>query len=321
MVAVTVVLSAAVGVFVMDAFSVDEGVTAGVSVGEKTNTYEVQLVDRGNADRILIESPEGTQELTRVGEAAHVDRSDCQVTVIGERDGKREVLQSFVASVDRNAGDLKAHWAYEDCQVDGNTILDASGQQQGTIEGTVNEGADGIKGDAFDFPGQDGYISIGTRGEFHNTSVSLWVKPRTDDEGWLAGHGAKWRIKDIPSEDNFLFWIREVGGPSDGAAYSVKGGPGTDITGEWWHVVGTYNVDTTELRLYVNGQLVAAETSGLVINADAHDNMVIGDGWEGDGRYADATMDETRLYSKTLSPMEVEELCERDAPDGHPCST
>lgn len=98
MVAVTVMLSVAVGGLVLDLGSSLGGPnpSAGVSAEEINGGYEVQLVDSQNVDEVRIETTDGeTHTLSAVGESVTIhSRNPGQFTVIGVVDGEEQVLMT-----------------------------------------------------------------------------------------------------------------------------------------------------------------------------------------------------------------------------------
>ena len=320
MVAVTVLLSVSVGAIVFGMAPSSENVNAAVSVDEKPNSIDVTVTDMGNADYVVIEDPQEVANLSTAGESTNLVRSGCRVTVYGVKDGQRTVLTSFHASIEGGTASLVSMWSFEDCQREGDELIDSTGAKTGTVEDNP-QSVEGVAGKAYHFDGDADRIYIGSRGSFRDITVSVWVKPKADD-GWIGGNGAKWRIRDIPSNDQFEWWIRQETTETDNrVSFTVNAGE--NISDKWWHVVGTYNSDTGLSKLYLNGQLMHTEDYGFRLEDTGHDNMVIADSYadgnDPSAEYDTATIDEFRIYSTELSEDEIQDLCERDAPAGHPC--
>ena len=102
LVAVTVVLSSTVGFFVFElAESPSSGsAQAGVSVTETANgEAQIQVVDGGNADSVIVRYEDGTETQLGVGESVTIPDSET-ATVLAEKDGSYSVLKSVDASSD-----------------------------------------------------------------------------------------------------------------------------------------------------------------------------------------------------------------------------
>lgn len=78
--------------------------------------------------------------------------------------------------------------------------------------------------------------------------------------------------------------------------------PGPLTLNTWYHAVGTY--DGTTLRLYVNGQLVATQTSTL--NLGTHPKLLrVGDLDAGTNEHLRGAVDEFAVYTSVLTPRQV----------------
>ena len=70
---------------------------------------------------------------------------------------------------------------------------------------------------------------------------------------------------------------------------------------KWYHVIYTTDTTKDELKLYVNGELVAEGTSGAT--PENMDERRIGS--EHDGRFLIGMIDEVRIYNRVLAADEV----------------
>ncbi len=82
----------------------------------------------------------------------------------------------------------------------------------------------------------------------------------------------------------------------------------------WYHIAYTSDEATQELRLYVNGALVAEGPGGG--NPENMQERRIGS--EHDGRFLDGKVDEVRIYERVLS---ADEIAQNFAVDGSGNST
>jgi len=102
MVAITVILAAVIGAFVLDLGSnQDQNVNAGVSFdSDGSGTVTVQVTDMGNADTIKVESDNGnvvTSPLSSVGDSTEVQslNDGNQITVIAVSGGNENVINTY----------------------------------------------------------------------------------------------------------------------------------------------------------------------------------------------------------------------------------
>ena len=88
----------------------------------------------------------------------------------------------------------------------------------------------------------------------------------------------------------------------NGSAWVCASSTTTPVTGQWYHLVGTY--DGTNVRLYVNGVLEGGPTvAGSSPNTT--NNLIIG-GLNGTGtNEINGTIDSTRIYSRALTATEI----------------
>jgi len=219
-----------------------------------------------------------------------------------------------------SSDNLVGHWRF-DWPVNGNggNILDYSGyDSDGTTKNGVSTGKQGVFGtNSFNFDGEDDYLDIGNNLISPGSSVtySAWVKPTSQSAN--NGAGVITEMFD-PSESNVQFeiWITSNGvgagsspswtaGIYDGSwHYAISN---QDIeSGEWQHVVGTY--DGQEIKLYVNGELKDSTsfTGGLPAPDEPYRIGMRHD--TNDDIYFDGKIDEPRIYNRSLSQSEVEDL-------------
>ena len=164
----------------------------------------------------------------------------------------------------------------------------------------------GVRGSALSFNG-DGEYAETERAVIDTTasySVSAWV---TLDE--LPGNYATAVSQDGAQIEN-PFYLQYGQGAF---AFSMPGGnrarlETTPELGTWYHLVGVYDQDAAELKLYVNGEPAAtvsagpavASTGPLSIGRGAY-NQAKGDWWNG-------SIDEVRAFGAALTDAEVQTL-------------
>lgn len=323
MVAITIALSAVV-LNATDGFgsSLESSPTASVDIEDSPSSYDVSLLGMSGAEKVIVQSVQNEFVLETTGRIVPVKRSGCPVEILAQKDGSRSLLNSFVAEANPTyKGDMISLWSFEECQFsdDKTNIIDSIDEKDGDIQGSP-ELVDGVgDGDAVQFDGSSERIKFGDRGSYRDLTVSVWVNPDGSD-GWIAGNGAKWRIRDISSQDSFEWWVRNQSVGGFQGVHSISASVGEDIDGEWWHLTGVYNNKNKKMSLFVNGERESTFVKSNGISETGHNNMAIGDGYVGDGDYNDATIDEMRIYRESLNKEEIKAICEKEAPSGHPCA-
>jgi hypothetical protein len=168
-------------------------------------------------------------------------------------------------------------------------------------------------GTAVSFDGVDDYVTGGDNYDFTGTAAftaEAWVRPSVATStayrcvvtkfhapAWANQGG--WAVCIYPSSDptnpNKLYFARLINSNA-----SFANGV-TLAANSWSHVVATY--DGTNMRLYVNGTLVATTASALTL-ANTTDALLV------NGLAANGTaglMDEAAVYSSALSAQQVTE--------------
>ena len=138
-------------------------------------------------------------------------------------------------------------------------------------------------------------------------SVELWVKPKTGSSGSIirkhipAGNDGFYMIL---TSDYFRFAVNDYGWQ----ASEWVGSGGAATYNAWNHVVGTY--DGQERRIYVNGDLADYEYRTGTVTANNDDLYFCqrGDSQE----YFNGSIDEVRIWNRSLSPEYVKELYENN---------
>jgi hypothetical protein len=150
--------------------------------------------------------------------------------------------------------------------------------------------------------------------------MSLWVKPETWDVGDAAmrffvtvnegeqkpahdGGTFLWLYRFFSRSTYFLVW--DSRGYPVLAAADPKQFPDVFATGQWVHLLGAWSGD--ELSLYINGRLQGRRrvSTPTILRSLAREFTV---GSENRANAADTVLDELRLFSRALTPPEVEAL-------------
>ena len=155
-----------------------------------------------------------------------------------------------------------------------------------------------------DFDGTNDYVSVGDSAIFNFTSaltIELWTYVTSFDTGGCMficqQNGATY--------GGFEFWsqtsgtIRFNSNSSDNIAVSPSG---TFELNKWQHLVCT--ADGTTGKIYVNGELVATNSTGLPDNVNG--DLRIGD-WPLAGYRVNGSIPVVKMYSRALTAEEVAE--------------
>lgn len=272
MVAVTVILSAVIGSFVLDLTpSSSEQVQAGVSVSENTaGDYEVTVVSLDSADelRILSDGAE-VATLTTAGETATVSGD---LTVIGIKDGEESVITSRSAASESqllavNPGDYSSTSGYDGTFWSGYTF---EVEQETAVSALYGGYLNGSTDTKFHMA----IYTVSNRDALSGTVDSLVVSTEVSEERfgsndisevtlqpgqtYLVAQGAEVRDNGrhptlnqidtdtlVANEDRLSYW-----GPTDGKAFRwhTDGSPTV--------IVGTSADDTTGYRPHIGFEYI-----------------------------------------------------------------
>lgn len=195
--------------------------------------------------------------------------------------------------------------------MNGNATDASGGGNNGTIFGGVTAAPDrfGNSGQALQFNGTNGYIDV-PDGVFFNGgdfSVSAWVR--------VSSYASWSRIMDFgngSNNNNVIFALTNgTSGRPSGVIYNgpnasnVLTAPNALPTNTWNHVVYTFAGGGA--TLYINGQQVAQVVQPAPVNIARTINYIGRSNWAADA-YANARMDEFRIYNRLLTVSEIQAL-------------
>jgi hypothetical protein len=205
-------------------------------------------------------------------------------------------------------------------ETSGTTVTDASGNSNtGTAtDGTTGNGdgntpppvTTGKFGAARDFDGTDDYITVPNHSSWaSNTSITYaaWIK--TDQ---IALSKSIINARDSSNQGFDLDLLGSAGGLRFQSRISGGGtvSTGNVATGSWYHIVGTYDNVSKELRIYMNGVL-GSRTSCTTCGASSAMALLVGSYEATAGPPAnifDGAIDEVRVYKRALSEQDVRTL-------------
>ena len=199
-----------------------------------------------------------------------------------------------------------SHWKLDEGV--GTDANDSAGSNHGTVYGAT--WTTGQMGGALDFDGSSDYVNCGTIGELTVWTVSLWAN--SDTQGELH----TFITQDLGgANDDFLFGIAPEGlhtminrigltyhNDDDSSRYALEDDQDI-IVGQWYHASVTY--DGTTMTLYVNG--VEKDNISVANLSLSNQEWLIGKN-PGTGRLYDGKIDDTRIYDRALTGVEIQRL-------------
>lgn len=220
------------------------------------------------------------------------------------------IMQAY-AFAQINPADLIAHYP-----LDGNAADVTGNGHDGTLHGTTpTSDRFGCLNSALDFDGIDDYVDMDTLDFYPELSISFWVKFRDLSKRTLpynAMCGPDLRggmgvfLENVSSEFRFYAGNDCNRFPAE---YQISDFPSSDlIENSWHHIVVTYS-SSTEMQIYLDGQLVQAETAGIPSSYISLPQFLGTDPRHPGTNYnLDGALDELYIFDKVLSAAEVEEL-------------
>jgi hypothetical protein len=193
--------------------------------------------------------------------------------------------------------------AYAFNETSGTTVIDVSGNNNGTMGSTVTRIATGKFGGALVFNGTNTLVTIPNSASLQLTTgmtLEAWVNPSAATSAW----------RDVIYKGNDNYYLsatstssgKPAGGGTFGATTVETFGATILPVNTWTHLAVTY--DGATLRLYVNGAQVSslARTGNLLTSTNP---LQIG----GDsiyGQFFQGMIDEVRVYNRALSQAEIQ---------------
>lgn len=194
---------------------------------------------------------------------------------------------------------------------------DLSGfNNHGTISNAVFNISGGYIGGAYSSNGSEQYVSFGDKDEFSvdNTNeftASFWMYCLPNSAGYTHPFGKgksssyEWYFRAGADCDYIRVVTNNNSGTVDsGVSYSA------DLSNKWTYVAATwdYSGTTMNMTLYVNGSFIS-DNSIVVDYANADAEMRVFDRY--DSRNFNGTVDDIRVYNRSLNSSEISELYDR----------
>jgi len=199
---------------------------------------------------------------------------------------------------------MEAYWDFE--QTSGAVVDQTGNGYDGTVNGDINRTADGYDGaNAYRFDGADDDVTVPDMGFSGDTSVSV--------SSWI-------QIDGDAGTSNNIFGFGNAGNAGEVYAIRTRGDggfrfyfwsddldvDGPNYYGEWVHVTAVYDATDSRRKVYLNGELIGADTPA---NPNFQDQSYLIGGFNGE--HFDGTIDDMRVYSRDLSNDTIKDLADQ----------
>jgi len=189
-----------------------------------------------------------------------------------------------------------------------------------TNNGTLINGASyaaGEVGQSFSFDGANQYVQVADSSSLRPQSVTLecWINANTIQPN-ITGQGASFMSKPVGTGffDSYQIWLESLSGvvALRGTVGNVTAigaelvYPFTPVPGIWYHVAYTFDSETENQTLYLNGDVVTDGGSGQQIGYDTN-SVLMGSDFDF-GQVVlpfDGQVDEASIYNRALTAAEV----------------
>jgi hypothetical protein len=249
------------------------------------------------------------------------DNSAVPPTIATDIEGNPRIFDSIVDMGAYEYCDfLVAHWSMDD-NAGNTTVVDSSGNgNNGTAQQntSVLQTFGPIDG-ALSFNGISDFVNLGSpvflndlpSGDF---SVSAWINDQSSAGkrmiiGIYPGDSTGWVLRKQSGDSGRYidFWI----GHSDTNAYFITP-EGSIVSDSWHHIVAVWYAGTKTCKIYIDGvesSYTKAEAGQGSYNSDASYDKEIGRMiFNGGIQHFEGAMDQIKIFNKTLSQEEIDEL-------------
>lgn len=273
-------------------------------------TVTIQVEDGAdtNGDNVISVPSEGDGDLSNDPTQAFT------ITVtarLEQRDAANQVFSSVArilrAEVRPSGGDLTSSWGLDEGS--GTTVSGGTGQIGTLINmDPATCWVPGKTGTALKFEGNNTYVTMPDTTAVEITTagtVAAWININSfrDTFAGIVHKGTRTDFRDEAYSLQFwtgnrIYWGITTASGSHPSVLSPSAPP----TGEWVHVLGTW--DSSAMKLYVNGALVASGAGVESIRSPGAFN--IGAQLNGSPYYCfDGLIDDVRVYNRALTAAEV----------------
>ncbi|MCP4351352.1 MAG: hypothetical protein GY795_38290 [Desulfobacterales bacterium] len=218
-----------------------------------------------------------------------------------------DFLVAVVTIIVDDPSDLIAHYKMD------NDWLDSSGNDNHAVSNGAAFTESAVVGTHAGSFGGSSNLNLGVMGDTAQSSFSFWFKPGQNISGFLNSAQAL-LAKDGNNEHAFRIVINTDGRLGAGM-HGVGIGSGDWVwttqnvwyDNQWYHVAVTQ--EAGDFRLYVDGVL-AGQNTGAAQMQSANYNLYVGTNWYANGNYFDGLIDDLMIYSRILTPEEIQNYCQ-----------
>lgn len=197
---------------------------------------------------------------------------------------------------------LVAYWPFDEGT--GKAAEDVTGNgHDGKFAGSP-KWVDGKFGTALEFDGEEDHVVVSDDAAFaieENITFMAWFSPGDvlTSRRLMVKNNSIFVIFDFGNKDSIDFLVK----PDNTFAESKT----TDWkVGEWYHFAGTFDGKT--MKVYVNGKLEGEEANNVPIAPSDLELWIGGDDFGRPTDFFPGTIDEVRLYEKTLTEAEIQKV-------------
>ena len=214
------------------------------------------------------------------------------------------ILVSLAEAGVREKLGLTAHWTLDKGTVDGKTVEDVFGENDGTITGKPKI-AKGFNGDALDFDGGIDFVKMTDDIFFPSVSIEANINPTLGTRNHIYdkyNHGIQ-----LLDNNQVGIWIRADTNQQAKQWPSAYTPFPTD--GKWHHVVGVAE-NKKSVKIYLDGELkkTTSAPNPISVAYGANDKPTIAYTRHLNGIWYEGSIDEVAVYEDALSDTDVKQL-------------
>ncbi|MFK7794527.1 MAG: LamG-like jellyroll fold domain-containing protein [Gammaproteobacteria bacterium] len=199
-----------------------------------------------------------------------------------------------------------AHWKFDD--ESGLIAIDSENTHDGILINGVSWSSGILQGDVL-LDGNNDYIEIPHSDALsltHAMTFTAWARTLDVSSGYKA---IITKDSSSTNDSNYWFGIEDdelvFGFSASGDFREVKTSGANILAGSWNHFSASFNNDTDEVILYINGVQVAV---GSISHEPTAEDAEVLIGSSIDGEYWEGELDDVRIYNRALSNDEITEL-------------
>lgn len=197
---------------------------------------------------------------------------------------------------------LVSYWTFDEADIDGETVKDIIGNNDGTIVGLVDV-AEGKVNQCLVFSG--GHVEVPDDPSIKpdQFTIQFWANSNQD-----FGATSRFELVDntgqvvIRNDERAEFGANLAFHWNDGAAWQAINPADVLSAEEWYNVAATF--DGSEAKLYVNGNLEDSLATNIVWSAGETGISIGAHKWAS-ANFLDGMIDELLFYQKALTEAEV----------------